>query len=234
MSPEPPDQERVPRVLPADRRRVGTLADDGLPLHLREVWRHPAPRRSVPRRRQSRTDHRKRIRLPRPPYRELARRPVRGQSARTGGGAFSRSVLACQEKKPEGWVELPCSKHVRLMPPQRLGIEPEWFTCRPHDTASFEVGQVTGEVIEDTELPRSDEFVHLRNPEQSLIEGPVAHSAKCHAVGGPVVLGFAPRNDVRCRDSRVTIECANTDAAQGAAVSICCDNCPPKALIANR
>ena len=119
------------------------------------------------------------------------------------------------------------------MPPQRLGIGPEWSPVRTHDASSFEAGQVAGKVIEGVELPRRDDFVHLRNPEQPLVEGPVAHPAKCHAVGGPVVLRLAPRDDVRRRDSRMPVEGKDADAAQGATMGICGNDGPPETLVAD-
>jgi hypothetical protein len=82
-------------------------------------------------------------------------------------------------------------------------------------------------------LPRGNDFIHLRNPEQPLVEGPVAHPAQCHAVGGPVVLRLAPRDDVRCRDSRMPVEGADTDAAQRATMRICGNDGPPETLVAN-
>jgi hypothetical protein len=97
----------------------------------------------------------------------------------------------------------------------------------------LEVGQVTGKVIEGVELPRGDDFVYLRNPEQPLVEGPVAHPAKCHAVGGPVVLRLAPRDDVRRCDSRMPVERTDADAAQGATMGICGNDSPPETLVAD-
>src|SRR5215208_646671 len=151
MPPEPPDQKRVSRVLPADRRRVGPAAGDHLPLRLREVRRHPAPRRSVPARRQGRADHRKRLRLPRPPNREPARRPVRDQCARAAGGFFSRGFLAGRKKEPEGRIELLCSKYVLAVPLQRLCIGPERSLSRTYDTASFETRSylINGKILSD-------------------------------------------------------------------------------------
>ena len=52
-----------------------------------------------PRRRQGRADPRKGFRLPRPPYREFARSPVRGQGASGPGGVFSWGFLACRQEK---------------------------------------------------------------------------------------------------------------------------------------
>src|SRR5215218_7401213 len=112
MPPEPSDKEWVPRVFPADRGRVGPAPGDHLPLRLREVRRYPAPRRSFPARRQGGADHRKRVRLPRSPYRELARCPVRGQGACAEGGFFSGGFLACRKTGSEGWVELLRSKYI--------------------------------------------------------------------------------------------------------------------------
>src|SRR5215210_608246 len=152
MPPESPDEERVPRVFPATRGRGGFAPGDHLPLRLREVRRHPAPRRGVPARRQGGADRRKRLRLPGGSYRESARHPVRGQGARAAGDLFPRSLLACWEKGSQGWIELLCSKYVLSMPPQRRCIGPERSSSRANDTASFEVGQVTREVIQGGEL----------------------------------------------------------------------------------
>ena len=99
------------------------------------------------------------------------------------------------------------------MPPQRLGSGPERSLSRPYDTASFEVGQVAGEVVQDGKLPRSDDFVLLRDPEQPFIEGPVTHPAQCHTICRPVVLRLAPRPDVRRRDSSMIVEGTYTDGA---------------------
>ena len=117
------------------------------------------------------------------------------------------------------------------MPPQRLGIGPQWFPVRTHDTASFEVGQVAGKVIEGGELPRGDDFVSLRDSEQPLIEGPMTHPAQCHAVGGPVVLRLTPRDDMRRRDSRMPVESTDADAAQGATMGIRGNDGPPETLV---
>ena len=82
-------------------------------------------------------------------------------------------------------------------------------------------------------MPRGDDFVPLGDPEQPLIERPVAHPAQRHAVGGPVVLRFAPRDDVRRRDRRAPVEGADAQATQGAAMAVRGDDGPPETLVAN-
>jgi hypothetical protein len=104
---------------------------------------------------------------------------------------------------------------------------------RTNDTASLEAGQVAGEVIEGVELPRGDDFVHLRNPEQTLIECPVAHPAQCHAVDRSVIMFLAPWNDVRRRDGSMAIERTDADATQGTTMGICSNDSPSKALVAD-
>jgi hypothetical protein len=61
----------------------------------------------------------------------------------------------------------------------------------------------------------------------------VAHPAKCHAVGGPVVLRLAPRDGVRRRDSRMPVEGKDADASQGATMGICGNDSPPETLVAD-
>src|ERR671911_703006 len=119
------------------------------------------------------------------------------------------------------------------MPAQRLSIGPECFLGRTHDTPPFEVGQVAGEVVKGVELPGGDDLVHLRDPEQTLIEGQVAHSAQCHAVRWPVVLRLPPRNDVGRSDCRVTVDGTYSDTAQGATMEIRGADPPPEALVAD-
>ena len=88
-------------------------------------------------------------------------------------------------------------------------------------------------VIEDVKLPRGDHFVPLKDPEQSLIEGQVAHIAQCYSVTGPLILSLAPRDDVRRRDSRMPVEGTDADAAQGATMGIRGNDGPPETLVAD-
>jgi hypothetical protein len=102
---------------------------------------------------------------------------------------------------------------------------------RTYDAASFEVGQVAGNVVRDGELLGNDDLIPLRNSEQLPVEGPVTHPTQCHAVGRPVVVHLAPWPYVRRRDGRMTVESTDTNATQGAAVGVCGNYRPSKARI---
>ncbi len=61
----------------------------------------------------------------------------------------------------------------------------------------------------------------------------MTHPAEGHAVGGPVVLCLSPRNYMRCRDRRASVQRAHADAAQGAAMEVSGNDGPPETLVAD-
>ena len=121
-----------------------------------------------------------------------------------------------------------------MVPAQRLGIGPEQILGRSHDTPSFKARQVSGKIVREAKLSRGDDFVLFRDSEQSLVEGPVAHPAQRHAVGWSVVIRLTPRDDMRRRDRRVTIDGADADATQGATMEVRGNDGPPETLVASR
>ena len=101
-------------------------------------------------------------------------------------------------------------------PGQVLRVRPETFLFRLEDRPVHEGQGVAEDVAVGPDGCGDEHFILFSHAHQSPVETPVAQLAQRHAVGGPVVVAFAPGLDVGRIHGRVPFRRDHPQAAQRA------------------